>query len=228
MMLVSLAAASTSSNLAVGYTLPSPTLLPSLSYAARAFNDPGNGLCQGEATLFACTGVQRGTSNRWGDYSAMQIDPSDDCTFWFTSEYYTSTTLTFNWRTRIGNFKFPTCTAPQQGTLAGTVTACDTGQPLQDALVQVSGGPSSGYSTTTFANGAYSMNLAPGTYTVTITDSVHNCSSTGTFNNVVINNGTTTTQNACLTGSPALVFQSTAVSGGNGNGVIDPNECNNL
>src|SRR5438132_90270 len=149
MMLVSLAAASTSSNLAVGYTLPSPTLLPSLSYAARAFNDPGNGLCQGEATLFACTGVQRGTSNRWGDYSSMQIDPSDDCTFWFTSEYYTSTTLTFNWQTRIGKFKFASCTAPAQGTLAGTITECGSGLPLSNVMVTATGGPPNGYSTTT-------------------------------------------------------------------------------
>jgi uncharacterized membrane protein len=224
------AAADNQDNLAVGYSISGVTAghFPSLNYAARAFTDPPNGLFQGEGTLFAGTGVQRGTVNRWGDYSAMQIDPSDDCSFWFTSEYYTSTTLTFNWRTRIGKFKVPTCTAPQQGTLAGTVTACDTGQPLQDALVQVSGGPSNGFSTTTLANGTYSMNLAPGTYTVTITDTVHNCSSTSTFNNTVINNGATTTVDACLTGSPTLVFQSAAVSGGNGNGVIDVNECNNL
>jgi Carboxypeptidase regulatory-like domain len=222
------AAADNQNNLAVGYSISSTSINPSLNYAARAFNDPPNGLFQGEGTLFAGTGVQRQTSHRWGDYSALQVDPSDDCTFWFTSEYYTSTTLTFNWQTRVGAFKFPTCTAPAQGTLAGTVTACDTGQPLQDALVTVSGGPSNGYSTTTLANGTYSMNLAPGTYTVTITDSVHSCSSTGTFPGVVINNGATTTQNACLTGSPSLVLQSTALSGGNGNGVIDRDECNNL
>ena len=48
--------------------------------------------------------VKAGTSNRWGDYSALVIDPVDDTTFWYTNEYYTNTG-SFNWRTRIGSFK---------------------------------------------------------------------------------------------------------------------------
>ena len=58
--------------------------------------------------LFAGTGSQSGTSNRWGDYSDLTVDPVDDCTFWYTQEYY-ATTSSFNWRTRIGNFRFPNC-----------------------------------------------------------------------------------------------------------------------
>ena len=85
------AAIDSQDNLAVGYNISSTTVFPSLNYAARAFNDPPGGLFQGEGTLFAGTGVQRGTSNRWGDYSVLQLDPKDDCTFWFTSEYYTTT-----------------------------------------------------------------------------------------------------------------------------------------
>ncbi|HXI90883.1 MAG TPA: carboxypeptidase regulatory-like domain-containing protein [Blastocatellia bacterium] len=216
-------------NLLVGYTLSGVTAghFPSLNYAARAFTDPPNGLFQGEGILFAGTGVQRGTSNRWGDYSSTQLDPSDDCTFWMANEYYTSTTLTFNWRTRIGKVKFPSCTAPQQGTLAGTITACDTGQPLQFALVQVSGGPSDGFSTATIANGTYSMQLAPGTYSVNVSAVGHLCNPVGPFTAVIVN-GSTTTLDTCLSGQPTFVFQSAAVSGGNGNGVINLNECNNL
>jgi hypothetical protein len=214
-------------NLAVGYSISSTTIFPSLNYAARAFNDAPNGLFQGEGTLFAGTGVQRGTSNRWGDYSALQIDPADDCSFWFTSEYYTSTTLTFNWRTRIGKFKFATCTAPAQGTLAGTITACDTGLPLQFALVQVSGGPSNGFSSATIANGTYSMKLAPGTYSVNFSAVGHDCAAVGPFM-VTITDGATTTLNQCLTGAAKFISQSSAISGGNGNGVIERNECNNL
>jgi hypothetical protein len=52
-----------------------------------------------------------GTVSRWGDYSDMTVDPVDDCTFWYTQEYY-STNSQFNWRTRIGNFTFPTCGSP--------------------------------------------------------------------------------------------------------------------
>ena len=216
-------------NLAVGYSISGVTAghFPSLNYAARAFNDPPNGLFQGEGTLFAGTGVQRGTSNRWGDYSAMQVDPADDCSFWYTNEYYTTTNLTFNWQTRVGKFKFATCTAPQQGTLAGTITACDSGVPLDGATVTVSGGPSSGFSTTTIANGTYTMKLAPGSYSVTIASAPHGCTTAGPFN-VTITDGSTTTQNACLTGTPNTAFESSAISGGNGDGVIDKDECDNL
>src|SRR5204862_8025547 len=54
--------------------------------------------------LFDGTGSQSGTSNRWGDYSALVIDPVDDATFWYTNEYY-SANGSFNWRTRIASFK---------------------------------------------------------------------------------------------------------------------------
>jgi len=40
---------------------------------------------------------------RWGDYSAMNVDPPDTCTFWFTSEYIPAKG-SFNWKTRIGSF----------------------------------------------------------------------------------------------------------------------------
>src|SRR5256885_11239157 len=45
---------------------------------------------------------------RWGDYSAMTVDPVDDCTFWYTQEY-SKTTGSFSWNTRIANFNFPGC-----------------------------------------------------------------------------------------------------------------------
>ncbi len=215
-------------NLAVGYSISSTTVNPSINYAGRLANDPPNMLAQGEATLFSGTGVQTGTGNRWGDYSNMSLDPSDDSTFWFTSEYY-ATTGAFLWHTRVGTFKFANTTAPPQGTLSGTVTACDTGAALRDALVQVSGGPSNGFSAATMPNGTYSMQLTPGNYTVTVTDPAHNCSPAGPFN-VTISNGGTTPLNACLSGTASFLYQSNAilVSGGNGNGVIEPNECNNV
>ncbi|MFZ0548791.1 MAG: hypothetical protein WAM60_25295, partial [Candidatus Promineifilaceae bacterium] len=67
---------------------------------------PLNSLSQGEATLIAGTGAQTSYS-RWGDYSAMSIDPTDSCTFWYTTEYYISTGT--NWQTRIGSFTMPGC-----------------------------------------------------------------------------------------------------------------------
>ena len=75
-------------NLAVGYSTSSTSVFPSISYAGRLLTDPPGTLAQGEATMFAGTGVQLGTSNRWGDYTNMSLDPADDATFWYTNQYY--------------------------------------------------------------------------------------------------------------------------------------------
>jgi len=95
-------------NMALGYSASSSAIFPQIRYTGRLSTDPLNTMAQGEAHLFDGTGAQTDTSNRWGDYSAMTVDPVDDCTFWYTQEHYT-TTSSFNWRTRIGNFKFGTC-----------------------------------------------------------------------------------------------------------------------
>ncbi len=94
-------------NLALGFSASDATIHPQIRYATRLATDPLNTLTA-EAHMFDGTGSQIATSSRWGDYSAMTIDPVDDCTFWYTQEYY-ATNSSFNWRTRIGNFKFATC-----------------------------------------------------------------------------------------------------------------------
>jgi hypothetical protein len=99
-------------NMAVGFSASGPALHPQLRYAGRLAADPLNTLAQGEEHLFDGAGSQASdTRNRWGDYSALSVDPVDDCTFWYTNEYYQSTS-SFNWRTRIGNFKFDACGTP--------------------------------------------------------------------------------------------------------------------
>ncbi len=99
-------------DLALGYSASNAAMYPQIRYAGRLAGDPTNTLAQGEATLFAGTGSQFGTGNRWGDYSDLTVDPVDDCTFWYTQEYYAVPDDEFNWRTRIGNFKFPSCNNP--------------------------------------------------------------------------------------------------------------------
>jgi len=91
-------------NIALGYSVSSDTLFPSIRYATRLASDPA-GTLQKETTLIAGTASQT-HRNRWGDYSSMNVDPSDDTTFWFTSEYLTDSTL--GWQTRIATFKLPT------------------------------------------------------------------------------------------------------------------------
>jgi hypothetical protein len=176
--------------------------------------------------MFNGTGVQQATVNRWGDYSSMSLDPTDDCSFWYAGEYY-STNGSFSWQTRIGKFKFPGCTPPSQGTLTGVITACDTGAALPSAQVTVLSGPSNGFAATTDANGAYSIKLAPGDYTIGFSAAGRSCAPAGPFTATVADGGTTTL-NTCLSGAAKFTFQSAAVSGGNGNAVIDRNECNDL
>ncbi len=94
-------------NIAVGYTASSPTLNPSIRITGRLRNDPKN-LMRTELDLQTGTGSQTTNLNRWGQQSTMQIDPTDDCTFWYTSQYL-ATDGRFNWRTRIASFKFPNC-----------------------------------------------------------------------------------------------------------------------
>jgi hypothetical protein len=95
-------------NIAVGYSASSSAINPQIRYAGRLAADPLNTLPQAEVTMFAGTGSQNATNGRWGDYSDMTVDPVDDCTFWYTTEYY-ATTTSFAWRTRVGSFKFSGC-----------------------------------------------------------------------------------------------------------------------
>jgi len=217
-------------NLAVGYNVSSGAaggnVRPGIRYAGRLAGDAPGGLTQGEATLIDGTGVQTSTGNRWGDYSALTVDPSDDCTFWYTTEYYTAAgqaASTVGWQTRIGRFKFDQCTPPEQGTLSGTITYCDTGAPVVGALIKVS----DGHTGVTVADGSYSIKLSPGDYHVqVVADSVSCASSTPTA--VSITNGGTTNYSTCLNGSPKFSVNSSTVSGGNGDTVINGNECNSL
>jgi len=70
--------------------------------------DPLNTTPQGEGTIIAGGGSQTNAASRWGDYSSLSVDPSDDCTFWYTNEYL-QTTSSASWRTRIASFKFANC-----------------------------------------------------------------------------------------------------------------------
>src|SRR5216683_2375881 len=96
-----------SGDMAVGYSVSSSSLNPTIRYTGRVPTDP-SGTMEAEVNVVTGTGSQTTGLSRWGDYSAMQVDPVDDCTFWYTQEYI-KTNGTFNWNTRIANFKFPTC-----------------------------------------------------------------------------------------------------------------------
>ena len=94
-------------DLAVGYSVSSASIYPGIRYAGRVPTDP-LGTLEAETSVLAGAGSQNRSLSRWGDYSAMSVDPVDDCTFWYTTEYL-KTSGTFNWSTRIVSFKVPTC-----------------------------------------------------------------------------------------------------------------------
>ena len=94
-------------NLALGYSTSSGTAYPSIRYSYRTPSDP-LGKMGSEQLLLSGAGAQQRTLNRWGDYSAMSVDPVDDCTMWYTNEYLAANG-TFNWHTRIGSFKVNGC-----------------------------------------------------------------------------------------------------------------------
>jgi len=99
-------------DIAVGYSASSSSIHPAVRYSGRVPSDPA-GTLESENSIIEGAGSQNGGLARWGDYSSLSIDPSDDCTFFYTTEYIPSDG-SFNWNTRIGSFKFIGCgsTAP--------------------------------------------------------------------------------------------------------------------
>jgi len=182
-------------DLAMGYTTSNATTNPTLSYAGRLAGDAPNTITLTEQLLFAGTGSQSGTCGttctRWGDYSAMTLDP-DGCKFWYTNEYYATTGL--NHQTRIGSFVYPSCTpVGAGGSVQGTVTAAVGGAPISGATVNLGA-----RTTTTNASGGYTFSGIPaGTYpTITASYVGYNPS---TANSIVVTDGGTTTQDFSLT-----------------------------
>jgi hypothetical protein len=94
----------------IGYSVSGPTLtFPSIRVTGRLASDPKGELAQ-ETHVVDGFGEQTTASNvaRWGDYSAMTVDPVDDCTFWYTTEYMADFGI-FNWSTKIVSFRLPGC-----------------------------------------------------------------------------------------------------------------------
>ncbi len=115
-------------NMGLGYSVSDAvSVFPGIRYTGRLVGDPLGTMPQGEGVIVNGGGSQlnTGTAARWGDYSSMSVDPTDDCTFWYTTEYY-ATTSNANWNTMVGSFKFPECGA---GTPTPTPTATPTSTP---------------------------------------------------------------------------------------------------
>ncbi len=191
-------------NIALNYSRSDSTLHPQAAITGRLATDPLNTM-GAEDIWFAGAGSQDSSFSRWGDYTSIFLDPLDDCTFWGINEYY-ETTSSFNFKTRIGSFKFPGCTAGPSGTLEGTVT--DGTNPIAGA--KVAAGASS---TLTDASGHYQFTLPVGTYDMT-------ASKYGYFpasaNGVAVSDSGDTVQDFVLEAAPTAVVNGVVKDGSGG------------
>jgi len=97
-----------SGNIALGYSVSGDSLFPSIRYTGRMNNDPRNQMTIAERSIIEGQGAQTGEWSglgRWGDYSSMVADPVKPGAFWYTQEYFDSTSV-MNWKTRIASFSF--------------------------------------------------------------------------------------------------------------------------
>ena len=113
-------------NIAMGYSSSSTSLYPSINYTGRLASDPLGTTPFEEGLIMAGTGSQTGIAARWGDYTSMNVDPLDDCTFWHANEYLETTSLN-GWSTQIAAFKFPGCTGSTTLSSAPGAVSADPG-----------------------------------------------------------------------------------------------------
>jgi hypothetical protein len=186
-------------NMALGYSTSSSTTKPAIKYAGRVATDPINTLSLTEQVLIQGAGTQTGNCGgspctRWGDYSAMTLDP-DGCRFWYTNMYYLVDGL--NHHTRIGSFQFSPCTTVASGTVQGTLTATVGGAPISGATITFGS-----RMTTTNGSGFYQfLNIPSGTYpSITASAPGFNPS---TALNIVVTDSATTVQDFSLSTAPA-------------------------
>jgi hypothetical protein len=222
-----------SGDIAVGYSASSATLNPSIRYTGRTATDP-LGTMQAESSIQAGSGSQLQNLSRWGDYSAMTVDPVNDCTFWFTSEYLKSNG-TWNWSTRIASFSFPGCSTTPQPTPTPSPTPTPTPSPTPSPTPTPGPTPTPTPSPTPTPAGNFTITASPqtrsivhgstATYTITITPSGGfvgpvslSASGVPTGSNATFNpssTSSTSTLTVTTTGSPAgsYVLTITGTSG---------------
>jgi hypothetical protein len=213
-----------SGDMALGFSISSSSLHPGIHYTGRLASDALNSMPQGEASIIDGAGSQTGQNlSRWGDYSAMTVDPADGCTFWYTNEYIPSNGA-FNWKTRIGSFKFSSC--------GGTPPPNDfsiSANPTSLTLNQNSSGTST-ISTTTTSGSAQTVNLTVSGVPSGASASLSPTSVTsGNSSTLTVNAGTAAagTYTLTVTGTGTSATHSTTVSltvnssGGGGGGITN-------
>ncbi len=202
-------------DLALGYSVASSSVYPSIRVTGRLVTDPLGTLPQGETMVITGMGAQTGQTTsgggRWGDYSTMSIDPVDDCTFWYTQEYIQSSG-TANWQTRVASFKFPGCVF-NTGKLTGLITDAVTTNPISVVLVTAADSNLGIVNGSTDATGRYTITAPAGAYTVSTQAYGYFPAS---ISGVIISTNLTTTQNFALSPAPPHVISGTVTDANTG------------
>jgi uncharacterized repeat protein (TIGR03803 family) len=115
-------------DIAAGYSLSGINSAPSVVMTGRLAGDTLGTLPRGETVVVTGNGAQTGI-DRWGDYTSMAVDPVDDCTFWYTNQYLAANG-SFNWRTRVGSLRYPSCTLASSSTALTSSPNPSTGGPV--------------------------------------------------------------------------------------------------
>jgi len=99
---------SATGNIGMAYNVSSSSTHPEIRYTGRKECDPLGMMTEPETILV--DGTASNNTNRWGDYNAMGVDPSDGETFWFNAQYNPNSQA----RTRIGAFSIDQCSPTVQ------------------------------------------------------------------------------------------------------------------
>ncbi|MEZ4701271.1 MAG: PKD domain-containing protein [Rhodothermales bacterium] len=185
-------------DIALGYSRSGSSMFPSIYMTGQTADQSGTGVMNvAETLLHAGGGVQTGSSSRWGDYSMMSVDPSDNNSFWFTTEYYAATG-SFDFNTRIASFNLGGGGTGNINPVASFTSSCtllscdftDTSSDADGSVVSWSWTfGDGGTSTAQNPSHAYGAN---GTYTVGLTVTDDQGATGTTSKTVTVNDGTTT------------------------------------
>ena len=196
-----------SGGIGLGFSKSSSSTHPAIAVTGRNASDAAGTMAQGETTVLTGGGSQTTTLSRWGDYSNLSVDPSDNCTFWYTTEFIPSNG-TFNWNTQVATFKLSGCgavatndfsisasptsvSAVQGGSATSTISTATTTGSAQSVSFSASGMPSGATATfspssvtsggsSTLTLGA-SASTPAGSYPITVTGTGASATHSTTF-----------------------------------------------
>jgi PKD repeat protein len=201
-----------SNEIGIGYSISSTTVYPGIRFCGQTATEYANhtGILDfPEGIILEGTQSQTG-AERWGDYAQLSVDPIDDGTFWFTTEYAQN-----GRKTKIASFQIGPV-PPAATFIANNTTPCKTntvvnftsqatGNPTQFAwaisprtITFTEGTDSTSHDPKVIFNelGSYSVSLtvtsAAGSRTTSKADYIHVNNANADFNanstNVVVNN----------------------------------------